>query len=490
MLTWKTVFVIAALTLYIVSWLLSLLVLRRVGTRAAVLWQACWLVYLIAYAAVVIKPFELPVANYLLALGSSSVSLGLLFLALQDELGAKSLYWRLTLLVMLAFWGVMAFAIAGAYDFFRLHYAVYSLVEMYLVYMAYQVSRRWQSNSMLFVAFGAMMFVLSNGVRVLYPQHFALMQDSVEVNAFMGFYLVLLFSAPVLMLNGFLSHNLERLVSDRKLMRLQREHDQVQASAAQRHAEQLEAVVTERDQMLMTASRFNTVSNLGVLNSAIVHEMTQPLQTMVMNSQMLMQLLGDKEPLIQQMGESLLAATDKLGTTVRNLRALIVDKSLTKEAVTLQTVLGNAVSIVTPSAKRARVQMNVPQVESDMQVWAQATMLERVLINALVNALQSLEQASSVVQRQVEVTLEQSIDEQAVPWVHVSVQDNGPGFESAILQGLGQAFSTTKLEGMGLGLLLAEAALRQWDGRFVISNAPEGGARVCLSLRQVSDPQN
>ena len=488
MLTWKTVFVIAALTLYMVSWLLSLLVLRRVGTRGAVLWQAGWLVYVVAYAAVVIKPFELPVVNYALALVSSSVTLGLLFLALQDELGRKRLSWRLSLLAMLAFWGAMALAIEGGYEFLRLHFGVYSLAEMYLVYMAYQVSRRWQSNSMLFVAFGAMLFVLSNGVRVFYPQHFALMQEGVQVNAFMGFYLVLLFSAPVLMLNGFLSHNLERSVSDSKLMRLQREHEQAQASAAHKHAEQLEAVVTERDQMLMTASRFNTVSNLGVLNSAIVHEMTQPLQTMVMNSQMLIQLLADKEPLVQQLGQSLLEATDKLGMTVRNLRALIVDKSLTREPVRLQTVLSNAVAIVSPSAKKARVQLMVAQVGDDVQVLAQATMLERVLINALVNALQSLEHAA-VAQGQVTVTLEQATDEQGVTWLHVCVQDNGPGFESGLLQGLGQAFSTTKLEGMGLGLILAEAALRQWDGRFAISNAPEGGARVCLSLREVSDPQ-
>ena len=49
---------------------------------------------------------------------------------------------------------------------------------------------------------------------------------------------------------------------------------------AESHAAALQEIVAQRDQMIMLSSRFSAVSSLAMLNSALVHEISQPLQAL------------------------------------------------------------------------------------------------------------------------------------------------------------------------------------------------------------------
>lgn len=60
----------------------------------------------------------------------------------------------------------------------------------------------------------------------------------------------------------------------------------------------------------------------------------------------------------------------------------------------------------------------------------------------------------------------------------LSVRDDGPGFEPALLPHLTRPFVSTRAElgGVGLGLTSVDALVRQAGGRLTLSNAPQGGA--------------
>ncbi|MEQ1915999.1 MAG: ATP-binding protein, partial [Gallionella sp.] len=64
----------------------------------------------------------------------------------------------------------------------------------------------------------------------------------------------------------------------------------------------------------------------------------------------------------------------------------------------------------------------------------------------------------------------------------LTITDHGPGLSDEVARQAGSAFFTTKEEGRGLGLFLANATIERLGGTVRLSNNPEGGATTELTL--------
>jgi signal transduction histidine kinase len=482
MLTWFHVFLIAALVLYLLSWWQGWLAVRRVGSRSGKWWQVGWTLYLFSYFAL-LRPFEQPLANYALSIAPSSLALVFLMRGLLDEAGFAD-RWRNSwaLGALLSYWVLLLVFIEVGADFTRLSFFIYAVVELWAAYLCFLSGRRWRTNGMNFVAGGALLFVLTNAFRLWEPRNFVLEPRGLEVDLFAAVYMVMLFAGPVVMMTGFVAHNLQRFVMERDKLIAQALTERQLTQQAQQHAQKLSEVVQERDQMLMVASRFNTVSNMGVLNSALAHEMGQPLQAVMLNAQLIEGALQEQDPAVKELGQQLVHSAQRLEQTLRNMRALVVHQNLESGDVELSKVLQTVHEIVSPTLHKAKIQLLWPEITAGLKVKAQAVMLERIVINALVNAHESLTTAQ-VHQGQVQLTvLESTNTDSQAPTVTLQICDNGPGFAADVLARFGENFVTTKDEGMGLGLALAKAAVAQWEGGMSIGNKPEGGAYIALRL--------
>lgn len=66
--------------------------------------------------------------------------------------------------------------------------------------------------------------------------------------------------------------------------------------------------------------------------------------------------------------------------------------------------------------------------------------------------------------------------------VEITIDDDGPGFSSAVLARVGEPFLTDKEHGFGLGLFTAFALTHSLSGQFTIENRHSGGGRVIIRL--------
>lgn len=75
-------------------------------------------------------------------------------------------------------------------------------------------------------------------------------------------------------------------------------------------------------------------------------------------------------------------------------------------------------------------------------------------------------------------------------WVHISFEDQGPGFSESILEKMGEPFLTTKENGTGLGLYVSEIFAQSMGGTLEIMNKNPRGARVTLKWPELTHFEN
>jgi PAS domain S-box-containing protein len=239
-----------------------------------------------------------------------------------------------------------------------------------------------------------------------------------------------------------------------------------------RQAEELAAQQAERAQ---NASRLIT---MGEMASSVAHELNQPL-TAISNycSGMISRIKSQ-----QVKEEDLLSALDKTARQAQRAGQIILRiRSFVKRSEPNRT-LSDVSAMVSESLELAEIEMRRRNVRLTHHVAARLPQLmvdpiliEQVLINLMKNAAESIDNANRPLGlRQVELRIvPKEINNQAV--VEFSVTDTGQGLPPEDTERVYEAFFSTKVEGMGIGLNLCRSIIESHQGRIVSENLYNAG---------------
>ena len=116
--------------------------------------------------------------------------------------------------------------------------------------------------------------------------------------------------------------------------------------------------------------------------------------------------------------------------------------------------------------------------------------LKQVLVNLVQNAREAMRPLRTGADARIEIAVRRDADT-----VRVDVMDNGPGIAPEVLPRVFDPFFTTKesMDGIGLGLFVAEGVVRAAGGRLTARNREDGGAVFHIALPAAnpeSAPQN
>ncbi len=229
--------------------------------------------------------------------------------------------------------------------------------------------------------------------------------------------------------------------------------------------------VRERDESLARA-REETLRNerivaLGTLAAGAAHEMGTPLSTMAV----VIGELGHEANLPAEWRESL----ELLDGQVRNCRR-ILDKMLDDTQNAPRQGLGQFLAETLEEWRLLRPETACHYQAAGCERAGLAT-FDPALRAALLNLLNNAADASPT---QIEVSARCEAQE-----LILTINDHGPGLTPEAAARAGSAFFTTKREGRGLGLFLANATLERLGGRVRLFNREGGGAttEVMLPIR-------
>jgi signal transduction histidine kinase len=225
--------------------------------------------------------------------------------------------------------------------------------------------------------------------------------------------------------------------------------------------------------------RATRVSLLGELTATLAHEVNRPLAAILSNAQAARRWLAAGAPDLSELRDVLddIIADDKrAGQVIHRIHAMLQRDPGPREAVDLNQICRDVAALLGDELQSAEVQLRLELAQTVPSVEASPVEMQQVVLNLVVNAIQSL-RGSGAPERLITVATRREGRELAV-----LVKDTGPGLCEEARGRLWEPFFTTKPGGLGMGLAICRRIAEAHGGHVEGENNPEGGATFRFAL--------
>lgn len=244
------------------------------------------------------------------------------------------------------------------------------------------------------------------------------------------------------------------------------------------------AELTRKNEALSTANehmqsmqeqllRSERLAAIGQLAAGVSHEIDNPVGIILGNAELLMQDLGEDDPLRDDVA-AIIEECRRCKRITGGLLGFARSPEGHLDRVDLSQLVEETAASLRPQKLFKGMDLKINTASEGLYVTGDADQLRQILINLLLNAAQALQGEG-----QLEISLAEQSDHALV-----YVDDSGPGIPEADWEKVFQPFFSTKAhgEGTGLGLPLCRKLVESQGGQIFVSKAPLGGARLSVSL--------
>jgi signal transduction histidine kinase len=225
----------------------------------------------------------------------------------------------------------------------------------------------------------------------------------------------------------------------------------------------------------------NRSAEAGALSASFAHELSQPLEAIMLSAATAERLLAPGAPETARVRGLLadICEADKHAVDiVQHLRKLVKRRSEVElQEFDLNKVIANAVRILAPESRKRNVALRVNGKQQAFTVRADSIHLQQVILNLASNGMDAMANAP---QGEHAITIQTTLVDDAC--VQVAVSDSGTGIPAHQLSEIFDTFYTTKPHGTGLGLSIARTIVESYGGKIWAENRPEGGAVFRFTL--------
>jgi C4-dicarboxylate-specific signal transduction histidine kinase len=227
-------------------------------------------------------------------------------------------------------------------------------------------------------------------------------------------------------------------------------------------------------------ARVARLTIMGELAASIAHEINQPLAAVVTNANAAARWLAATPPNLDEVREAVQRiARDgtRASEVIRHIRTLIKKSEPSRKPFNLNELVEQTVALAKPELKRKKVSLKMDLAPGLPLVSADPVQVQQVLLNLVVNALDSL---SAVSERPR--TLHISTSRTGPGAAQVAVQDTGLGIKPQDNERLFEPFYTTKPEGLGMGLAISRSIMEAHGGQLWATSNSGHGATFQFTL--------
>jgi PAS domain S-box-containing protein len=223
---------------------------------------------------------------------------------------------------------------------------------------------------------------------------------------------------------------------------------------------------------------------MGEMAAALAHEINQPLCAITNYAQGgIQRLRAEMVDPVALLGvfEQIAHEGLRAGQILRGIRSLVRREEVEETAIDVNALASEALRMLEPQARQHGVTVRLESGAGIPLVYANATQIEQVMVNLMLNGVQATAATASA-RREVVVATECSGDA-----VEVAVRDTGAGIAPTVASRLFTPFVTTKERGLGLGLAISRSIIESHGGRLWAMPNSDAGTTFRFSLPVSSD---
>ncbi|MEM1025181.1 MAG: HAMP domain-containing sensor histidine kinase [Myxococcota bacterium] len=223
-------------------------------------------------------------------------------------------------------------------------------------------------------------------------------------------------------------------------------------------------LLRQRRQLELELEDDRRLASLGQMSAVLAHELRNPLTSLKGHAQLLEAAVSEQGRLASK-AQRVLSETVRIERLVDDLLEFVRSRDIDRSRTDLVRLIA---AVVDELGAQGRVKV----VADGGSYWnLDAQRMHHVFANLIQNALQSDSSGTITVR----LTPHGEV-------LEVTVDDEGPGIDSADLETIFEPFRTHRTRGTGLGLTISRQIVEAHGGRIEASNRPEGGARFALSI--------
>jgi two-component system sensor kinase FixL len=234
--------------------------------------------------------------------------------------------------------------------------------------------------------------------------------------------------------------------------------------------------VRELQSELIQVSRLTA---MGTMASTLAHELNQPLTAIANYLEAVRDLIGEPgdqtDALIHEAVDESAKEALRAGAIVRRLREFVARREVDKRPEHLSELIEEATRLALVGAKESNIRAFFDIDPATDLVVVDRVQIQQVLVNLLRNAVHALADAPTR-----DIRIATAPDHGGM--VRITVSDSGPGLTPDVMDHLFQAFTTTKRDGMGLGLSICRTIVEAHGGRIWHQPTADGGAAFSFTL--------
>ena len=242
----------------------------------------------------------------------------------------------------------------------------------------------------------------------------------------------------------------------------------------------------QAEAQLIQASKMAT---LGEMSTGVAHELNQPLNAILIGSDLLKKMVARGENLDPELAGKvsleIAAQVERAANIINHLREFGRKSDLDElEKVNINKPIEDVFTVLGQQLKLRQIKVNLDLDENVPPIMGVRNRLEQVFINLVMNARDAIEEKREMTPGEaLEGVLSISSYQENGKVVAV-VRDNGNGMPESVKEKIFEPFFTTKevTKGTGLGLSISYGIIKDYEGTIEVESTAGSGSSFKISF--------
>ena len=239
----------------------------------------------------------------------------------------------------------------------------------------------------------------------------------------------------------------------------------------------IENLLSERDSMVIGASRLSSLNKISIYTAAIIHEITQPLNALKLAIGNAVILAENKLSIEQKTNfDQINQIIQEIQGIIIGLRSIITKGKADVELLSPQDVILKIIPIISGECHRRGIRFEENIANDSAQIEINAILLQRIIFNLSTNAIQAL----SFKKSDGGMLSIKAYNDSENNFYCIDFFDNS-GVIKAVTEislNFDMISDTDKEDGMGLGLAFSNSIIKSWNGRLSVSRTEQKEANL------------